>query len=449
MPKKCVLVVLDGLGDRACPQLGNLTPLQAAAIPFLDRLAAASGCGLFHAGRLGQALPSENAHFAMFGYGPEDFPGRGWLEALGQGLRPEPGSVAVLAHLCAVSERDACLYMDVDAPQATPEECAAAAAAVAGFSHDGVGIRFEHGKGLFGVLILSPHGPGDDVSPHVTDSNTMRDNAFLSAILPHAGHEADPAAKRTARALAAYVRHCHRTLRNLPANLSRKSRGLPPLSGLVTQRPGAGRPVMPFAERYGMRGASVSAGIIYWGIARYLGLDLVQDPDSGDPGADLARRLDLARQEIAQGAGFVHVHTKAPDQAAHRKDPLLKLAAIESLDKGLAKGLPPLLEDPEVLVAVTADHSTPSVGTLVHSGEPVPLLFHGPGVRQDAVARFDEVAVASGALGCVRGGELMLCILNYLDRARLAGIMDAPQELPYWPGPYDPFPARPSQEEDQ
>lgn len=443
MPKHCVLVVLDGLGDRACPQLGNLTPLQAAAIPFLDSLAQAGGCGLYHAGMLGQALPSENAHFAMFGYGPEEFPGRGWLEALGQGLAPEPGSVAVLAHLCAVSERQGSLYMDVDAPQAAPEECAAAAAAVARFSHAGVDIRFEHGKGLFGVLVLS-----GDVSPRVTDSNTMRDNAFLSAILPHADHAADPAARRTARALAAYVRHCHRTLRNLPLNHARRSRGLAPLSGLVTQRPGADRQVMPFAERYGMRGVSVSAGVIYWGIARYLGLDLVQDPDSGDPGADLARRLDLARKEMAQGAGFVHVHTKAPDEAAHRKDPLLKLAAIESLDRGLAKGLPPLLDDPEVLVAVTADHSTPSVGTLVHSGEPVPLVFHGPGVRQDAVSRFDEASVAAGCLGCVRGGELMLCILNYLDRARLAGIVDAPRELPYWPGPYDPFPAQPPREED-
>jgi len=42
----------------------------------------------------------------------------------------------------------------------------------------------------------------------------------------------------------------------------------------------------------------------------------------------------------------------------------------------------------------------------------------------------------------MRGGELMLCILNALDRARLAGIVDAPQVLPYWPGPYAPFPAR-------
>lgn len=443
MPKQCVLVVLDGLGDRACSELGGLTPLQAAAAPFLDRLAREGGCGLYHAGMLGQALPSENAHFAMFGYEPRDFPGRGWLEALGQGLRPAPGQVAVLAHLCAVSERDGCLHMDADAPQATPEECAAAAAAVAGFSAEGVDIRFEHGRGLFGVLLLT-----GQVSPRVTDSNTMRDNAFLSAIVPHATHADDPAARRTARALAAYVRFCHTTLKNLPLNHARRARGLAPLSGLVTQRPGADRQVMPFAERYGMRGVSVSAGVVYWGLARYLGLDIVPDPDSGDPGEDLARRLRLARRELAQGAGFGHVHSKAPDEAAHRKDPLRKKTVIEALDRGLAQGLPPLLDDPGVLVVVTADHSTPSVGSLVHSGEPVPLLFHGPGVRRDAAERFDEVAAAAGALGCVRGGELMLCILNCLDRARLAGIVDAPRELPYWPGPYDPFPARPTGEED-
>lgn len=437
MPKGCLLVVLDGLGDRAFASLGNRTPLQAAHTPLLDSLAAAGANGLYHAGRLGQALPSENAHFAMFGYAAADFPGRGCLEALGQGLDLAPDQVAVLAHLCAVSERRGCLFLDVDAPRATEEECAAAAAAVARFSAHGVDIRLERGAGLFGVLLLT-----GEVAPQVTDSNTMRDKTFLSSILPHATHAADPAAQRTARALADYVRFCHRTLRNLPLNHARSSRGLPPLSGLVTQRPGRMQPVTPFAERYGMRGVSVAAGVVYWGIARYLGLDLVRDQDSNDPGADLARRVGLAREALAAGAGLVHVHTKAPDEAAHRKDALLKKEVIAALDRGLAASLPPLLDDPDILVAITADHSTPSCGALVHSGEPTPLLFHGQGVRVDQVARFDEVAVASGALGCVRGGELMLLILNHLDRARLAGIVDAPVELPFWPGPYAPFPAR-------
>jgi 2,3-bisphosphoglycerate-independent phosphoglycerate mutase len=89
-----------------------------------------------------------------------------------------------------------------------------------------------------------------------------------------------------------------------------------------------------------------------------------------------------------------------------------------------------------MLVIVTSDHSTPSAGTLVHSGEPVPLTMHGCGVRRDRVECFDEVSAASGALGMVRGKEMMYLILNYLDRAKLVGIMYSPIDQPFWPGEY-------------
>jgi 2,3-bisphosphoglycerate-independent phosphoglycerate mutase len=54
----------------------------------------------------------------------------------------------------------------------------------------------------------------------------------------------------------------------------------------------------------------------------------------------------------------------------------------------------------------TGDHSTPcSVGD--HSGDPVPVLLHGPDLRGDEVLRFHEYACARGALGRLRGGDLV------------------------------------------
>jgi len=35
----------------------------------------------------------------------------------------------------------------------------------------------------------------------------------------------------------------------------------------------------------------------------------------------------------------------------------------------------------------------------------------------------------------LRGVELMQCIINYMDRAKLAGLRDTPEDLPYYPGP--------------
>jgi 2,3-bisphosphoglycerate-independent phosphoglycerate mutase len=36
-----------------------------------------------------------------------------------------------------------------------------------------------------------------------------------------------------------------------------------------------------------------------------------------------------------------------------------------------------------MLVVITADHSTPSISPMVHSGEPVPVIMAGPSVRRD------------------------------------------------------------------
>ena len=102
MSKKFILVLLDGLGDKSFAELDRQTPLQAARTPFLDHLAARGCSGLYHAGLQGQALPSENAHFVMFGYDLSQFPGRGALEALGAGISLERDQVAVLAHFVSV-----------------------------------------------------------------------------------------------------------------------------------------------------------------------------------------------------------------------------------------------------------------------------------------------------------------------------------------------------------
>ena len=43
---KILLIIIDGLGDRPLPELGNKTPLEAAKTPNLDWLAKNGICGL-------------------------------------------------------------------------------------------------------------------------------------------------------------------------------------------------------------------------------------------------------------------------------------------------------------------------------------------------------------------------------------------------------------------
>jgi len=431
--KKCVLILLDGLGDRAYESLDGQTPLQAARAPALDRLAAMGANGLYHAVRPGVALPSESAHFAMFGYRPAEFPGRGALEALGAGVPLGPDDVAVLAHFAGIHAEDGCLVLDAGELDGTEAEVKELIAAAGFFEQDGLRIRFHRTKGLHGILTLQ-----GEVSPRVTDTDPVLAGRPLSAVKPFADSAHDPAVMNTARVLRSYLLWAHRRLESNPINLARREAGKPPLNGLVTQRAGRLKRVPFFRERYGLAGVSVASGFVYRGLCAYIGLDFHTAADSDDPETDIADRLTAARDLLGK-YDFLHVHTKAPDQAAHTKSPADKKAVIEALDRGIQKAIDPILNDPEVMIALTADHSTPSSGPLIHSGEPVPLTFCGPGIRKDLIGRFDEVHAAGGALGSIRGKEFMLLVLNHLDKAKLRGLMDTPLDQHYWPGDYEHF----------
>lgn len=434
MPKTCVLILLDGLGDRAHALLNNQTPLQAAETPFLDKLASLGSTGLFHAGKLGQPLPSENAHFAMFGSPKKEFPGRGPLEALGADLELGENDVAMLAHFTSVlTTLERHMVLKYDRICGTPEEIDALYAAVDTYEQDGVSIKLHRTGGMFSVLTM--HG---DVSPHITDSNPMVDGRFVSAVRPWASHANDPAAVRTASILTDYLRWAYIQLSKVDHNQLRVRQTLPAINGLVTQRAGRICDRVSLRDRYGLHGMSIASGHMYKGLAKFLGLEFHEVRDTRDIEKDIAERIDVAAAHASQYE-FIHVHTKAPDKAAHTKSPKAKVAAIEALDRGLAASVEPLLKNEDVLLVVTADHSTPSAGPLIHSGEPVPVMFIGEGVRRDNVTQFDEISTAGGALSCLRGEEMMHMILNYLDRARLMGIHDAPAKQEFWPGDYDPF----------
>ncbi len=431
--KRCILVILDGVGDRSYKELNYQTPLQAAETPILDSLAQRGANGLYHPSRMGLAMPSENAHFTIFGYDADQFPGRGALEALGAGVPIRPEDVAILTHFVTVEEKNGCLRLGSGFPIATEEDTAELIRAIECFETENVKIRFHRTEGLFGVLVFSGH-----VSPYITDTDPITAGHLLSDVRPWQTHTRDHAAQNTANALKVYLNQVYRKLQNHPVNLRRIQNDLPQLNMLVTQRAGQLKMIPFFRERYGLCGISISSGILYKGICAYIGMDFRPMTDSKDYGKDLAERLELA-YTLSDTYDFIHVHTKVPDMMAHTKDPIAKKNAIEALDRGMGKAIRPILEDPEVMLVVTADHSTPSSGPLVHSGEPVPIVFCGKGARRDKVVRFDEISAAGGALSLIRGKELIYLILNHLNRIKLCGLMDTPSDQIYWPGDYEPL----------
>jgi 2,3-bisphosphoglycerate-independent phosphoglycerate mutase len=416
-----LLVILDGLGDRGCAELGGRTPCEAARTPHLDALAACGVSAVHLPFGPGRATSSEHAHWSLFGFGGIRFPGRAALEALGVGQQPPCGEPLFHLALRAAVARDGALWLGARArPKLDDGSSAQLFAALAGRCVDG--IEFELLPLRTGESVLIARGAH---CCDVSDSDALFDHLH-PWMRPRPLAEAPDAdeALRLATALERWLHDSRRILGAHAANAARRSAGLPPLDVAVTKWASWLDPALPsFAAHTGLRGAAVTDTALYRGLARALGMTLIDRAyDADDPAGDMRQRIELATGLLADH-DFVHVHVKATDEAAHTKRPDFKREIIEAMDVGLA-ALPELTA--RAVVAVTGDHASPSTGALLHSGDPTPFVVAAPGLRPDAVTEFGERSALRGEAGRLRAED----VLPYL-----AGLANRPFFLGHRPGP--------------
>ena len=318
------------------------------------------------------------------------------------------------------------LILTHENPDLDRESCRILHGAIQNFSAHGIEAEFLPTKGIGGILRLR-----GEVSKYLTDSNPIIEGRPLMEVLPLSAVQDDLRARSTARFLNDYLRWSYLTLSEHPLNRERMNKGLPPINAVGTQRAGMLGSLPTFTDQWGLKGLLIASGAVYHGLGRVVGMETRKVRDSADPGGDLRERLKMAYQ--AREFDYIHVHTKATDEAGHTRDPLVKKRVIEEIDRALDFALSEIVPDEDVLFIVTADHSTASSGTMIHTGESVPLVMTGKYIRRDAVGKFDEVSCAAGGLSLVRGKELMYLILNFLDRGKLWGLMDSPDDQPYHP----------------
>ncbi len=415
-----VLVILDGLGDRAIPELDGRTPSEAANTPVLDRLTRRGACGWHIPFGWGRAPSSEVAHWAMFGYADVPFPGRAVLEGIGAGLDLPFGVAATFAAFRTSQEVDGRLRIT---GRAAPDDDADVSALLAELEP----VLARHAVRLHplgrgeALLLFTDHAQGN-----VTDSDP-----FFESLHPWLRVRAiDPSAIGLAAAMNTFLLEVRDVLRGSAVNRMRREANKPALDVLTTKWTGAREPLTQFTEHNGVAGAAVTSTRMYRGIAGVLGMAQRHVPPRADLATDFAERIDVACQLISDGARFVHVHIKATDEAGHTKEPMAKLKVLEALDPGIA-GLEALAD--RAIVAITGDHASPSVDGVLHTADPTPLLLVGPTVRADAVVEFGERPMREGWFGVVHARELLPLLFGHANRPAFMGHRITPRQTPALP----------------
>ncbi len=394
-----VLIIGDGMGDRPVGELGGRTPLEAAEIPNLDRLAGMGACGLMSSVGTGIRAGSDTSHLALLGYDPyEYYTGRGPYECAGIDMDVRRGDVCFRCNFATVNEQ----MVVTDRRAGRIEQGTDELAQAVNMEIEGVQCIVKESVAHRAGLILRGEGLGHavtDVDPH-GEVRIWECKAL------------DAESEKTARVVNEFVRRSYEALREHAVNTRRQAEGQPPANIMLPRGVGTAPHLKPFEEEHGFSGAMIVETGLVRGIGKYAQMDVI-DVEGATGGYDTdIMAMAEAVVEAAERHTYVLCNIKAPDLGGHDNEPQRKIEAVEMVDELLAYVLDNL--DPErALIVATADHGTPcSVGD--HSGDAVPIAFAGRGATRDDVAHFGERPCAKGIIGHILGRDVIAVMTNML-----------------------------------
>lgn len=374
---KFLLLVGDGMGD-----VGKGTPLQTAGKPNMDRLAEAGRCGLLDIGYK-KTVNSDYGYLHLLGcFSRDEYPGRGYLEALGIGLDPGPGDVCIRGNFATLDVDGILVDRRAGRDETGLEEFCGK---LDGMEIDGVRFRVKKGAGHRVAIVLEGKGLSEKLVPN--------DPMKTGVPLPEVG-AATPEAKKTASALNKFVRRSHKMLSREKVNRARKV----PANIILIRNPGRRRDVDSFESRHGMRACCVAGIPIAKGVARFLGMDVLPVKGAtGNPKTNLEGKTRAVIRAL-KGYDFVFLHINAPDILAHDAKRKEKAEYIGRIDRELGKVIKEEGLD-DMVVIVTCDHRTSSLKdykSYRHTVDPVPVLVSGNSISADSIKRFDEKSCEAG-----------------------------------------------------
>ena len=415
MPRQFALVIPDGVADEPQPALGGRTPLEAAEVPNMDAVAAAGVVG--GANHVPDSMPSGSdvGTMSLFGYDPLAFhTGRAPIEAAAQGIALGPDDWAIRCNVVSMTGGNAgnaggmgedAVMKSFTAGQIASDDAAFLLERMQAYVDSGAAFepvpgRFEFVPGVSYRNLLVYRGVAGEPSPFSTETTTdpphdVTDQA-VGPFLPRG-----PGAE----VLRDLMDHSRTICENEPRLSNRET----PATNIWLWGEGRAPSLTPFAERFGLRGAVITAVDLLRGLGRLLGWQVVEvEGATGDLDTDYAAKGRRAVELLERGeCDFVVVHVEATDEASHEGDVAAKVRAVEEIDRHVVGPLRTYFAGvPDSRLLVCPDHPT-FLRTKTHSHGLVPFAIEGAGVAADKAKAYSEPSAAATGRVVDPGCELL------------------------------------------
>lgn len=396
---KYALIIPDGVADEPQPELGGKTPLQAGLIPNMDAIAAAGIVGQTDNVPASMPSGSDVGTMSLFGYDPLVFhTGRAPLEAAAQGIELAADDWAIRCNLVTIEQG---VMKSFTADQYPSDK---GKALIEHLQRDQCGSpnwKFVPGVSYRNLLVYRSR---DQRAPF--DANTKTTPPHDITDQPVEPHLPDGAG---AEELTALMSRSRELFAEAAENLERVRAGELPATQVWLWGQGSRPALTPFQERFGVRGAVITAVDLLRGIGRLLGWQVIEvEGATGYVDTNYAGKAEAAIEAFENDdADFVVVHVEATDEASHEGDTAAKIEALQRIDADIVGPVHAYLkEQGDYRILVCPDHPT-FLRTRTHSHGYCPFAMCGSDVHADQATEYHEVAAAGTQLTLPRGHELM------------------------------------------
>ncbi len=415
MTNKIIYVLLDGVGDLPHPDLNDLTPLEAAITPNLDKIARKGISGQVSSVGEGIAPQSDIAVFNMLGYNfkDEDYVGRGVVECFGCDINFKEGDLALRGNFATIDSNKKIL--DRRAGRIISEDDSKEVCSLLNkrikmrdeiefsvkptIGHRVI-LHFKKKNGKLGENITNTDPAYDKINGIGIAKSNLKNELYITT-----SQYNDENSKSSAEIVNSFSDQTINLLNKCEVNTRRINSGLLPINCILLRDAGNRYPhVQPISEKYHINFASLVDMPVEIGISRILG---ITSYETGKPDEyDLKSKILL---NIIKNHDFFYVHIKGPDEYGHDGDARGKKKNIEEIDKHFFK---PLLEgifdfkDMDINFIISGDHCTPCIKK-AHTDDPIPLVISGKKINNDGTSRFTESYSRKGKIGKIRGYEVI------------------------------------------
>jgi len=393
---KYAIIIPDGCADLPLDALSGKTPLQVAEIPNMNAVARDGLLALTDNVPSHFPAGSEVANMTLFGYDPNQyFTGRAPIEAAAQGIELGPQDWAVRCNLVTIQHQ---VMVDFTADHISTSEAAELLQALA---TEVANDRLQFVPGVSYRNLMIYRGQPSDAAPFSSETRTRAPHDLTD--LPV---EDDYPRGRGSDLLSEIMQCSSRIFADHPVNLRRMAEGKRPATNVWLWGLG-GSPNLPsFHERYGLRGAMITAVDLLRGLAALIGWDRIEvQGATGYLDTNYAGKGQAAVEALEE-YDIVCVHVEATDEASHEGRVEEKIKALEQIDRHIVAPVRAKLQQlGEHRLILLPDHSTPC-STKKHSHGMVPLAICGTGIRGRGDS-YNEAAAENSVIRFPNGWEMM------------------------------------------